>query len=591
MSAAAEGKSLGAARVLGVALLCVLALLDVGANFVPLVWPSSHFGFSLEGGRVVSVVAGMPAQRAGIRAGDRLALERLSPLERDRLLSGTYRPPGTRVAFTFERGGRSREIVLTSEAQVPAAGAWLTALAQLLETLIFVVTGAALVLLRPALVTWGFLLLATGYPIVSFGSFDRLLPASWHDAYVAFVGVMLTATIWGGAVFTARFPDGKPDRFGRLYERYALVAAPLCGGLVAAANLSGLTALRTPVLEVYQIIVIVTLLAAIAVSVLRWPARAADRARTQWVFVGSGIGLGAVALNLVLHELRLPGFNGSTLDIVLPLALVLLPLTVAYAVLRHRVIDVRFALNRALVYGFFTSGLVVAFSLVEFLVGKLESGRVAQYVELALALAIGFSFNLLHKRLEDAFERFFFRRQHEAEQRLHRVAAAIPHAQSPETVDDFLTREPAEAFGLASAALFRRTDEGDFRRTASRGWPPGSLEALPAADPLFAYLAAERDVLGLERLHWDAPALPPGRERPFVAVPIAAHNLLAGVVFFGERASGETLDPDERALLRELAAAAAAAYDHLDAEAMRREVGELRVSLDALRPAGRTFSR
>ena len=120
---------------------------------------------------------------------------------------------------------------------------------------------------------------------------------------------------------------------------------------------------------------------------------------------------------------------------------------------------------------------------------------------------------------------------------------------------------------------------------AARAWPAGTLDALPASDPLVAYLAAERDVLELDRLHWSAPGLPAGRERPFVAVPIAAHNVLVGLVLFGERNNGETLDPDEREMLCDLATAAAAAYDHLDAEAMRREVAQLRGAVAALRPA------
>jgi hypothetical protein len=578
-------RSLGVPQRTIVALLSALALCEVLGNFVPLVRPTGLFGLTLDGDRVVDVAPGRPASRAGIRPGDRIVLGRLDPQERERLLDGTYRPPGTRVTFTVERAGAIRHVGLTSEAVPAAASAWFAPLARLLEGLIFVSIGAALVLLRPTNVTWGFFLLAAGYPIVTFGSLDALLSRAWHDAYACLIGLVLGLTIWGGGVFTARFPTGEADLWGRRYERSLLLGAPLAGALLATGNFYALTAYRLPLLEAYQALTIVCVVGAIAVLAARGPGDRAERARSLWVLVGSVTGLSALALNLMLLSLGVPGFAGSPLAIVLPLALVLLPLSVAYAVLRHRVIDVRFALNRALVYGFFTSALVIAFSLIEFFVGKLESGRLAQYVELGLAVVVGFSFNLVHKKVEDAFERFFFRRQHAAEQRMRRIVAAVPHAEGSATVDDFLTREPMQAYALGSAALFRRGADAAFHRTVALGWPEHALERLPAGDPLIAYLAAERDLIDLDSIHWSAPNLPGGRERPFVALPIAAHNVLIGLAFFGERRNGETLDPDERAMLRQLASAAAAAYDHLDAEAMRLEVAQLRGALGGLRSA------
>jgi hypothetical protein len=583
MSETGARRSLGVPHLAIVALLSALALCEVLANFVPLVRPTGVFGLLIDGNRVLSVVPGQPAARAGLRAGDRILLDRLSPQERERLLYGAYRPPGKRVAFAVERAGAVREVNLVSEAVPFAASDWYAPLARFLEGFIFVSIGAALVILRPTSVTWGFFLLAAGYPIVSFGSLDALLGRSWHDAYACLIGLVLGLTLWGGGVFTARFPRGEADPWGRRYERFLLVAAPLTGALLAAGNLFALAAYQQPLLQTYQALTIACIVGAISVLALRGPGPRAERARSLWVLVGSVIGLSALALNLILLSLGIPGFAGSPLQIVLPLALVLLPLSVAYAVLRHRVIDVRFALNRALVYGFFTSTLVVAFSLIEFFVGKLESGRVAQYVELGLAVVVGFSFNLVHERVEDAFERFFFRRQHAAEQRLRRIVAAVPHAEGAATVDDFLTREPMQAYDLGSAALFRRGTDAAFHRTVALGWPGDTLERLPAADPLIAYLAAERDLIELDSIRWSASGLPTGRERPFVALPIAAHNVLVGLAFFGERRNGETLDPDERAMLRQLASAAAAAYDHLDADAMRSEVAQLRGALDGLR--------
>ena len=294
--------------------------------------------------------------------------------------------------------------------------------------------------------------------------------------------------------------------------------------------------------------------------------------------VGALTGIAGVLLGVALRLARVPGFSGSLVDVLLALSPVVMPLSVAYAVLRQRVIDVRFAINRALVYGAFTSVLVIVFSFAEFLVGKLESGRIAQNIELIAAIVVGFSFNLLHKRVEEYFERIFFRAQHEAAARLQRVAAAIPYAEAAETVDGFLVREPLEALHLVSATLYRREDDGDFQMVADLGWPLAPAR-IPASDPLVAYLSSEGDVLDLDARTWAEAAR--GETAPIVAVPISVRNVVSGFVCYGPSANGETFDPDERRLLRDLARAAAAAYAHLTAAALRREVAYLRGALEA----------
>jgi hypothetical protein len=57
---------------------------------------------------------------------------------------------------------------------------------------------------------------------------------------------------------------------------------------------------------------------------------------------------------------------------------------------------------------------------------------------------------------------------------------------------------------------------------------------------------------------------------------------LAAIVFFGSHLHGEGLDPDEIKALAVLQTGAAAAYDHLDAEAMRRENESMKSRLDSL---------
>jgi hypothetical protein len=571
-------RTLGAAQYFVLAALVLWTLTEIGCALLAVLAPPPRFGFGYDGARIVSIEAGSPAQLAGLRVGDTILLQRLSAAERDRLAGARPAQSPLTVAFQVKRNGAIRTVPVTSAAQSAPTQVIVAEFGVVLETLVFVGIGTALVLLRPAPATWSFFLLSVGYPIVQFGQLRSFLDPAFLDADAWALGLALALTVWGAVSFWLDFPDDKPAAWLVRLVRALQGGAAIAGVLFALtyARLTG--AYRPNVVQSYEALLIAILIANIVLILKRQPEDAEGRARSRWVVTGAIASIGGIALETALRLAHVPGFNGSPLDVLLALSPVLMPLSVAYAVLRQRVIDVRFAINRALVYGAFTTVLVVVFSLAEFLVGKLEAGRVAQNIELIAAIVVGFSFNLAHRRIEGYFERVFFRSQHEAAARLRRVAAAIPYAETAETIDGFLVREPLEAYALLSATLYRREDSGDFQRVAGSGWSSGPAE-VAAADPLVAFLSSERETLDLDTGIW--PAVGTAEDAPILAVPISVRNVISGFVCYGPSASGEAFDPGERRLLRELAGAAAAAYAHLTAVELRREVTRLRGALEA----------
>jgi len=573
-------RTLSAPQYLLVVLLAVWALAEVGASFVQLADPLSRFGFSLrEGSLVLSVEPGSPADLAGVRPGQRLLLDRMDRETRSRIVHGAERTPAT-VTVPVEQDGRVRFVRMTSAPVPVSTQEWIEVGAAALVALTFIATGVALVALRPTRATWSFLLLATGYPIVQLGALRTIVPVDLLDFDAAALGVALAMTVWGAVSFTTSFPDLLPDALTRRYARILYAAASVLGVLffVTYAGFTGPS--RYTVFQIYEAVLIATLLGLIALILFQNTRDSTQRARRRWLLAGSLAGIGGIVLDVGLRLLHVPGFRGSLFDVLLALSPVTLPVSVAYAVLKQRVIDVRFAINRALVFGAFTSILVIVFSFAEFLITKLEAGRLAEHLELIAAIVVGFTFNLAHHRIEGYFERIFFRAQHEAAARLRRVASAIPHAEDATTVDALLTREPLEAFDLASATVYRRDADGDFLRVAGIGWE-GAPETASFADPLIAFLASESGPLDLDPRNWPALANVPDADRPLVAVPIALRNVVMGFACYGSQKSGEAFDPEERRLLAELASAAAAAYVHLTAESLRREVTMLRGALDA----------
>ena len=312
-------------------------------------------------------------------------------------------------------------------------------------------------------------------------------------------------------------------------------------------------------------------------------ARGVDRQRIQWVVIGFGISLVASPISsFITTEL-----TNSPLELSEAVGLLgaAAPVMFAYAIIRHRVIDVSFVVSRALVYGVLTSLLVGAFALIDWLfIDKLKLARLGTIAEMGVAVAGGFWFNGLHRRVDLLIDATFFRQRHQAERQLARDAAALPFATSSEVVAKVLVNEVARALSLASAALFRRGSDGVYIRERSEGWSATDTARLDAEDEhLLILLQAENGPISLYDHPWRTQGVPEEPAHPVLALPIIVRRELAAIVLYGAHVHGEGLDPDEIEAIAGLAPGAAAAYDHLEAESMKGAVESITRECELLR--------
>jgi hypothetical protein len=154
-----------------------------------------------------------------------------------------------------------------------------------------------------------------------------------------------------------------------------------------------------------------------------------------------------------------------------------------------------------------------------------------------------------------------------------------------------IVEEPADAFDLASAAVFVLSDdERRYRRERAEGWSTGDAAELELDDHLVVRMRAELHALHLEDLRWPRADLPTGNGHPLYAVPVAVGNRLEAIAIYGAHSGGEDLDPDERRSLRSLGRGAALAYDHLRAVALRASLDKVRGENAALRRVEHTLT-
>ena len=242
------------------------------------------------------------------------------------------------------------------------------------------------------------------------------------------------------------------------------------------------------------------------------------------------------------------------------------PLVLAYAILRHRVLDLGFAINRTLVYAVVSAMLLAGFGLVEWGAEHLLPASVREssvVIDALLAVAVFLAFHRVRDFAEHLIEGLFFRRWQEAEAGLRRFVREAA----------FVTRAPALAAGLctalsryvdgAGAALFLRAPDGNFALAA--GGAPNGPETLNADDPALLAIRADPRTI--------SPLPAPSALRAALIAPMLHRNEVTGVVLLEAKSSGADYRPDEIELI-----GWAARQVGLDLHALELEALQLRLA-------------
>src|SRR5665213_3523812 len=179
------------------------------------------------------------------------------------------------------------------------------------------------------------------------------------------------------------------------------------------------------------------------------------------MFIAVMIGGAGYAINMIVYQFThdyTPFYFYTTLSVIT------VPTAVAYAILRHRIFDVSFALNRTLVYGVTSAFVLLVFAALEFVAERYltDLTRVEGIaVEFAIALALIVSVRLVHGRVDRLVDNVLFRARHEQESALRRYATTVQFytAQKPLVRDtlDALVRfgrvRGASAYIVSGAGL------------------------------------------------------------------------------------------------------------------------------------------
>ena len=315
--------------------------LAVSASFL---WtPQGTLGLTADyGGLITSVEPGSPAANAGVSAGDRIVL-RATPFESRPKLAGVVTPiaVGTAVPFRLYHDGTERDLTLVAVENELSTPARVTMVLDLSSTVVFIVVGTLLILMRPSVVTWGFgLYCLLINPVIP--AFSRFPSASAHMLYVGIYDIIQNIGTVGLIVFALNFPRPVGVRWRKTLDAALvglfLLLAAWTLWVDVAMNVFAIPVARTNFL-LQLAFGIVDLLAIFLLTSTYLNGPKEDRPRLRWVLVGFYVGLVCTYAGTLLYYTA-SSSTPAWLDNLLIAMQVTLPITVAYAVIRHRVIEI-----------------------------------------------------------------------------------------------------------------------------------------------------------------------------------------------------------------------------------------------------------
>lgn len=577
---------LDAARA-GIATASVLAIAVYVWAAVTAALPLVTYGIFWDSGtgEIFSVRSGSPAALAGVRTGDRL----VDPAPHDALrrIRAAHARMGDEIRIATAHG-----IVTVSPAPMRDPKRAVSTIASVLTAIPLIAFAALLCIRRPGVMAASFWLYALAdvddgilYPLLTGLPAEVALAA--RVVLHAVIGVSFAIPL---IPFALRFPTGRLTRHARRADSLAWLSYAACvagSGVMTYQHLSGNVGD-----DIYSgagaVVAAVALVIAVALLLARFLG-SDGRARAQMAWAITGF-VGSALIGVAFAVFAFPVQSPDWLDW-LTVPANLFPLLAIYPILRYRLIDLGFVVNRAAVYSSLTIAAVGSLAGVNWLAQRLVTERLADFLQPAAAILIGFGYFRVRAWTQRTIQRLLFRDRFAMEEHVEATIRDLAHAERPEQVDDALVRDAAATLSLASAAIFRRTD-GDFVRVAANGWEHAPLDRLSADGALALELrsgVAPLQLDGTRRLPDGAPGAP---GEPTHALGLVRLGTLVGIALYGRHQNGTELDPEEVQLLQRLADAASLAYDAADAAltraelvALRREIAELRASRSAAEPA------
>src|SRR6266487_834495 len=211
-----------------------------------------------------------------------------------------------------------------------------------------------------------------------------------------------------------------------------------------------------------------------------------ERQQTKWVVFGVSIGLSSFLLILFLYFLNvLSIFQHSPLSELIAgtadyMFLILVPLSIAFAILRSRLWNIDIIINRTLVYGTLTGILILVYVGSILLLQYLLRGIIQQNNGVAIVvstLVIAALFQPLRRRIQRIIDRRFYRSKYDAAKTVAAFSSTLRNEVDLKQLREHLLAVVQETMQPSHVSLWLRPPaQASTKQTTGSSTPAASQE-------------------------------------------------------------------------------------------------------------------
>jgi hypothetical protein len=184
-----------------------------------------------------------------------------------------------------------------------------------------------------------------------------------------------------------------------------------------------------------------------------------ERQQIKWFAYGAAVLMGSFFFLQVAGD----KLSEWTIFVLIVSSLMLIPVTVGIAIMRYRLYDIDFLINRTIVYGLLTTTLLLVYlsgvaatqAILQTFTGQAELPQLAIVVS---TLVIAALFNPLRRRIQSFIDRRFYRRKYDARKTLEAFSAKLRHETDLGSLSEDLTNVVGETMQPAHVSLWLRPD-------------------------------------------------------------------------------------------------------------------------------------
>jgi sigma-B regulation protein RsbU (phosphoserine phosphatase) len=288
-----------------------------------------------------------------------------------------------------------------------------------------------------------------------------------------------------------------------------------------------------------------------------------DRRKLKVIFWGTVVGMTPIILEKAAEDIL--GFRPSLwLSVAVVILVFLFPLSFAYAVVKHRVLDIPVLLRRSARYFIVERGFTILIFVISVgaTLGLAEAFSAHFSAGSKAAIPVGATFGILlisgatqvHRRVRTRLDRAFFRSSYDAQQILENLAAKTLTVNSREDLAELLHDEIQDALHPQAIFIYLRSEDGSLHAYA--GHPPQEALTLSNVEPGIAGLLDSAGPVEVNPQLSHGTQLDALRAECWVPIRGSSDGRLQGAGVLGPRLSEEPYSTGDKRLLASVASQA-----------------------------------